>query len=119
MNPRPHVRLPLQIGTSSVWSLARASASLFAGPTLSLLMVAAMVNGRVPVWLGVGLAFGGLLLLPFALAHLRYAVRDRPSDVLLSADGLRVEGGRYHGLVIGWTEVDREACVLTATQETR
>jgi hypothetical protein len=110
------VRLPLQIGTSSLWSLARGAGTLLPG--------LAIVVGGFPVLLGawtVALAMfvlGGLLVW-FAVMHLRLAARSRPSDVLLDGVGLRIDGGVHDGRAIRWFEVEPRACAVETTQEKR
>jgi DNA-directed RNA polymerase subunit RPC12/RpoP len=119
MNPGQPIRLPLQIGTSSIWSLARAAASLLSGPALATLAMVAFLQGRLSFWLAAPLTAAGVLLFFFALAHIDRAVRDRPSDVVLSAEGLLIEGGRYGGFTVPWSEIDRGRCVLTTDNERR
>jgi hypothetical protein len=97
-------RLPLQIGTTSAWSAGRAAASLF--PGFALVGVAISLLGHMSdfrVVLAI-LAIGVLLVL-YAVGHMRSAVRTRASDVLLFSDGLAVDGGRLHGEKIPWAEL--------------
>lgn len=111
------VRLPLQIGTSSLWSLARGSATLVPGLGLTLGAVPVfMVGGLLP---SAGIGFMGGLLVYFAGMHLRLATRARPSDVVLHSGGLRIEGGVHHGRDIAWTEIDPDRTTLTTETETR
>lgn len=122
MNTARGIRLPLQIGTSSLWSLARSSASLLPGLGLVPLGVTVAIEtglSRLGISLGVALGMAGVLLAIFAWAHIRYAWCDRPSDVVLSSEGLRVEGGRYHGLSMPWSLVDRSGTCIVADQEDR
>ena len=110
MNPGQPIRLPLQIGTSSIWSLARASASLLSGPVLSALAVVACLQDRLPFLAG-RCSHRGRQSSCSSLPSLTSVARcetDRATSSL-SADGLRVEGGRYDGLTVPWTEIDRDA----------
>jgi hypothetical protein len=97
-------RLPLQIGTTSAWSAGRAAAALFPGFALvgSAVSLAAHLNDY-RLTLAVGAV--GVLLVLYAISHMRGAVRTRASDVLLFADGLAVDGGRLHGEKISWSEL--------------
>jgi hypothetical protein len=122
MNATKAVRLPLQIGTSSLWSLTRSSAALLPGLALIPLGIAAAIatKGRYAgIALALAIATCGVLLVVFAWAHIRYAWQDRPSDVILSPEGLRVEGGRFHGLVVPWSLIDRTRTSIRADEEER
>lgn len=110
------VRLPLQVGTSSLWSLARSSASL--APGLVLLGAGLSLVGSSPGW-GVGLGLLGGYLLLYGGAHAVRAWRTRASDALLSAERLELEGGRWHGTALGWSELERAACQAETTREAR
>jgi hypothetical protein len=113
------IRLPLQIGTSSIWSLARGSAALLGGPALTALAVENVIQTRSMIWLSLGAGIAGILFFFFGWSHLKYALMDRPSDVVLSGQGLRVEGGRHHGLAVAWPEIDRSLCTLLTEKERR
>ncbi len=119
MPPEEQTRLPLQIGTSSLWSAARAAASLVSGPALVVVAVAAFFDDRVSFAIGAGLVVAGVLLFLFGVTHVQQAVRSRASDVVLRRDGVRIEGGRFHGLTLAWSEIDRTACELAETKERR
>jgi hypothetical protein len=110
------VRLPLQIGTSSLWSLARGSATLLPG----LAIVVGGLFVLVEVWTVACaiLVLGGLLVW-FAGMHLYLAARARPSDVLLDGRGLRIDGGVHHGRAIPWAHVDPARCALETQQVKR
>jgi hypothetical protein len=97
-------RLPLQIGTTATWSAGRAAAVLFPG----LALVGAAVSLVVSIHDGRGaiiLLLPGVLLVVYAFGHVIGAVRNRASDVTLTAHGLFVEGGRLHGSSMPWTEL--------------
>jgi hypothetical protein len=98
--------LPLQIGTTSAWSAGRAAASLFPGFALvgaGISLIAHM--GGVDFRLVLAIMAVGVLLVLYAVGHMRSAVQTRASDVLLFPDGLAVDGGRLHGHKIPWAEL--------------
>ena len=99
-------RLPLQIGTTSAWSAGRAAASLFPGFALvgaAISLIAHM--GGVDFRVVLAIMAVGVLLVLYAVGHMRSAVQTRASDVLLFSDGLAVDGGRLHGHKIPWAEL--------------
>ena len=96
-------RLPLQIGTTSTWSAGRAAAALF--PGFALLGVAVMAASHIgDARVVVALAAVGVMLILYAIGHVRGAIRTRASDVLLLADGLLVDGGHLHAQRMPWAE---------------
>ncbi len=111
------IRLPLQVGTTSLWSLARASSTF--------------VPGAVGVVAGVGYFLAGtggwaLITVPlgayfvvYAAAHAVRSWRTRPSDALLDAAGMTLEGGAQHGLHLQWSEIDPQQTHAETTKETR
>lgn len=112
------VRLPLQVGTSSLRSFAFAAASLLpsfliGGWFVGVALLDHSENGGtallMPIveWMVVG---GGILF--FALRHLYLGLRERPSDILLSDTDLHVKGGRRHGLVLEWNQLEQRASSL-------
>jgi hypothetical protein len=112
----PSVRLPLQIGTSSLWSVTRGAVTLVPGIAL---VIAAVPLITVSVHATAFTGVVGALLVYFAVMHLRIAARSRPSDVLLAPDGLRVEGGVHHGRAIAWPAIDPDHTTLTVEKERR
>ena len=117
--PRPThaVRLPLQIGTSSLWSLARGAGTLL--PGLALVVGAIPLLGVAGVHVAAVAAVVGALLVYFAGMHLFIAARARPSDVILGGDGLHIEGGVHHGRALVWAQIDPERTTLTVEKERR
>ena len=115
--PTHPVRLPLQIGTSSLWSLARGAGTLLPG--------LALVIGAIPLLAVAGIhvaavaAVVGTLLVYFAGMHLFIAARARPSDVILGGDGLHIEGGVHHGRTLLWAQIDPDRTTLTVEKERR
>jgi hypothetical protein len=104
---RHAVRLPLQIGSSSLFNLA-----LGAGLLLPGLLA--------PVWwvgLTAAAGFFGYLIgffIPFvlvalAIGALRNARRRRASDLVIERGGVRLEGGSLHGLTFDTKELRAES----------
>ena len=116
----PDVRLPLQIGTSSLWSLARAAATLL--PSLALFPIGLLVmtgGGSSSAKAGIGCMILGALLCGFSIAHLRRVFKNRPSDVVLGEAGLRILGGPHHGVALAWDAIDRHSCIVLELTESR
>jgi len=111
------IRLPLQVGTSALWDVARASVT--SAPALILLFGAGLaVAGRAGNgWYVAGGA--GAVLLVVALSAARRAWRTRPSDVLFDADGFRLEGGLHHGLRLAWSEIASDHTRVETVREAR
>ncbi|MBI4953077.1 MAG: hypothetical protein HY908_13670, partial [Myxococcales bacterium] len=99
------VRLPVQVGTSSLGSLARAAAVL--GPGATLAVAGGLRLAHAPGVAAAGLAALGALLVVYAVAEARRAWRTRASDALLG-DDLAFEGGAHAGLRLAWSEIDGE-----------
>jgi hypothetical protein len=115
------IRLPLQIGTSALWSLARTSAGF---PGLVLLglgiwLMIKLIGEKSGLLLGFVVAAAGGALVFYAVVHARLAMKERPSDVLLDARGLRIEGGPRHGLSLQWTEIEPGRCQIRNEVEER
>lgn len=103
--PATRVRLPLQVGTSSLGHAAAAA---------SLVVPGAWLAGSLAFCLRAQIAPGALWLLGpvgaylavFGLLEIRHAWRARASDLLLDVDGLAIEGGVHDGLRLRWSELD-------------
>lgn len=105
------LRLPLQIGTSSLLSLARGS--LFAVPGIILFSVAVVII----IWLGdlgdasgyifLVLATPGMVTCGFAWKHLKRARAERPSDLLVTRDGFSIDGGPLHRRRVRWVDITK------------
>jgi TPR repeat protein len=110
------IRLPLQVGTSALWSLARVSAGVV--PGLVLLATGLRLLGSST---GLGLLLGafGAFLLAWGAAHLVRAWRTRASDAVLSSAGLELDGGPSHGLRVAWAEIDPGSGGLETVGEKR
>src|SRR5262245_1343283 len=101
------LRLPLQVGTSSLAGFSRAAASFVPG---FLLIFSIALPALLAPWddaaeiyphliIPYGFAiFGGIALLLYSRKHLALAFRERPSDVIFGTDALRIEGGPKNGL---------------------
>lgn len=110
------VRLPLQIGTSSLWSLARSVGMFF--PSLVVLTAAGLsLAGYGGGWVTLGIV--GALMLVYSIVQASRAWRTRPSDAVLDESGLRLEGGAHAGLQIGWKEIDGAKTRAETTREAR
>lgn len=104
-------RLPLQVGSSSLAGFARASATIIPGLLLLAWPAVPLLFTSWDVALGVlgGLSSIYFVTAPVALGMLAYAgkhillaLRERPSDIVLGASGLRVEGGPLRGVSYAW-----------------
>lgn len=63
---------------------------------------------------GIGVFIMGapLLFVFFAIGQLLTVLRARPSDIVLDAAGVRVEGGRHGGIAVPWSQLQGDACRL-------
>src|SRR6185312_13161404 len=108
------LRLPLQVGTSSLLGFAHAAAAFVPGflliGSIALPLLFAPLDDALAVvpHLIVPYIFAftfGLGLIAYARKHIRLAFRERPSDVVLGPSGMRVEGGPQNGLDWQWNEI--------------
>ena len=103
------LRLPAQIGTSALLSLARGS--LFAVPGIILFTVAVVIILWLPdlgdasgyIFLVIGAP--GFVTCGFAFKHLKRALAERPSDLLVARDGFTIDGGPHHRTKITWDDL--------------
>ncbi len=111
------MRLPLQLGSSALNSLWRASAAfvpaiiLFGVGAVTYSQISDVDIGGVLVFICVALPFTASL---FALKSLRRAMRLRPSDLALDAEGFTIFGGPHDGEQVLWVDVktgEVERCV--------
>ena len=114
LNP---VRLPLQVGTTSLWSLARAAVSIVPAVVLLIGLVLALLEETGGVALFAGVAGGYFLV--YGVAHALRAWRCRASDALLDDRGIGFEGGAQHGLTIEWGAIDPERTRAETVKEKR
>jgi len=113
------IRLPLQIGTTSLWGMTRAALLLVPGV---LLLPFGVIGGVGVLWAGdggdVALVLAALLvgtpvmLIWIAVLQLGGMLRARPSDAVIDADGVRVEGGRHGGVQLAWAQLEPSSCTL-------
>ena len=109
------IRIPLQLGTSALHSLARASAFFVPGIILTgvaaaiLLLVADVLGdlGDLGGYIGALIATPGLALLTFAWKHARRARDARPSDLVIDAHGFTVSSGPHDGRHVAWSDIAR------------
>ncbi len=124
---KPLARLPLQIGTTSTWSAARAAIAIFPGFALILsgALTAALSSAGEDDALSLTLTFWpatvvlGPMLVVYGFIHLHGALKNRASDVLLHAEGLVVDGGRLHGTSMAWQELTHPFARVEETEATR
>lgn len=88
------------MGTTSLWAVARAAATLAPGLVLAGVGTA---EGDFGV-LGVGVIMAG-----YGVAQIPRAWRTRASDAVLTEERLSIEGGPLDGLTLAWSELDPEA----------
>jgi hypothetical protein len=105
VSERALVRLPLQVGTTATWAVARAAIALAPGLALLALGLWSLLRLDGGAELSLALALAGGILVAYAGFYLRLAMRTRASDLLVFRDRLRVEGGRMHGTEITWAEL--------------
>jgi hypothetical protein len=109
--------LPLEIGISCVTDFAIATMAIPFG--LAILLADALLvywaqdvndlNGYIAV--------GGVVVLGFGVRKFARAWRARPTDIVLGADGLRIDGGQRHGLELQWKEVGTPQVVDITTKD--
>ncbi len=109
------LRLPLQVGTSSLAGFAHAAATFVPGCLLigsialpALLAPwddAAEIYPHLIVPYGFAI-FAGIALILYARKHVGLAFRERPSDVVFGKDGLRIEGGPKNGTQIAFVDIE-------------
>jgi hypothetical protein len=110
---KPAIRLPVQVGTTCLRNATWAAATLVPGLMLLSVAVEMGLGQRDTSSMVVGVVFG-LLLFGWGLLCVSWAWQTRPSDVELSQDGLRIDGGPHHGLRLAWSEIDVPRCKLEA-----
>ena len=115
MGKERELRLPLQVGTSSLAGFARASAAFVPG---CLLIVSIVLPAMLAPWDEaaevyphlivpyVFAIFAGIALIAYARKHVWLAFRERPCDILFGPDGFRIEGGRLNGFGTSFAEIE-------------
>jgi len=107
------LRLPLQVGTSALLSLARGSALAVPGIILLTIAIAIILwlpdLGDLSGYLFAIIATPGAAISLFAYKHLKRAHRERPSDLLVTPEAFSINGGPYHGLRVTWPDLIRVA----------
>lgn len=102
---RGELRMPLQIGQSSLIEVAIVASLAFNTFALAL----AHVPGND--WVGVAVAAAiGVLTVVIATVSWRSVFGARASDLVLGPRGFRVEGGPRHGLALAWADLDPGRC---------
>jgi len=109
------LRLPLQVGTSSLLGFAHASAAFLPGFFLiGSIAIPAMVapwDDALAVYphliMPYVFAFSfGLGMIAYSRKHFRLAFSERPSDILLGPNGFRIEGGPRNGFQARWADIE-------------
>jgi hypothetical protein len=124
---KPLARLPLQIGTTSTWSAARAAIAIFPGLACMLIGVLTALlsdsKGDDAISLTIALwpltVVLGPMMLVYGVIHFYGALKNRASDVLLHPEGLVIDGGRLHGTSIGWQELYAPFATVEEAEATR
>ena len=119
------MRLPLQVGTACVYSLARGAVACvpIGGTLAAVIRRAYLASQGQPIAIDYFdlalLLLLGVPLARYAWIHLRLAWRKRPSDLHISAEGLRFDGGPLDGQLIPFREIDAQGAVVTEETEKR
>jgi DNA-directed RNA polymerase subunit RPC12/RpoP len=104
-------RLPLQTGTTALWSIARGAVGLLVGPAL-VAGLATTSRDDLALWMYLA-AVIGVAAFSYGAWSIVLAIAARPSDITIAADGLRIDGGPLDGSFFEWVEVDAQASKLT------
>lgn len=114
---RASVRLPLQVGTTSSWSLLRAALALVPGVMVLVWGLRLFRGGEAAP--GVAALLLGGFLVPYALQQLVRAWKTRPGDAVLDGQGVRFEGGAMNGVALAWDDLDGRQLSLEDGKELR
>jgi uncharacterized Zn finger protein (UPF0148 family) len=108
------LRLPLQVGTSSLEGVARSAAALAPGllfvgsflvPALLSPWDEALETYEQTWWLILILILIGIAVVSYGWKHMLLAFRERPSDIVLASDGLRIAGGPNRWFFCAWKDI--------------
>jgi LSD1 subclass zinc finger protein len=105
------------VGISCVTDFAIATMTIPAG--LAIMAAAALIA----IWAqdvneAIGyIAIGGFVVMAFGARKFARAWRARPTDIVLEADGLRIDGGQRHGMAFAWNEVGPAKVVDITTND--
>ena len=114
---RASVRLPLQVGSTSSWSLLRAGLTLVPGAVL-LVMGLRLFRGSEAAASALTVLLGAFLVL-YALQQVVRAWQARPGDAVVDEQGVRFEGGHMHGVALDWAAIDPEQTYAEDAKELR
>jgi hypothetical protein len=106
------VRLPLEIGATAAWNLARGTMAL--PPALlffPLFLFIPELGWLTPFVITIGAALAMVFMYQGA-SDLRAAQDSWPSDVVLDSDGLRIEGGDRFPSSASWADIVPGGCRL-------
>lgn len=102
---RPMARLPLQVGTTATWAVARAAITFVPGLALLGVGVSWFLEGGSSGELEGAIAICGGLFITSSVLSLRLALKTRASDLQVFSDWLRLEGGPQHATQVPWKEL--------------
>jgi hypothetical protein len=103
--------MPLQTGASALRHLLWGAMTFVPGYVLMLFIPVGFLLSPVLWGFWVCAAALGVMFLSVGLGRLGRAFRDRPSDLLLDAEGVRLEGGPHqvsYGSTVPWSVLARE-----------
>lgn len=109
--------IPLRSGVRCLLHLGQVGLTLLPALALLLLAFVRTVQGDSATALNSGLL--GLILLWPGVRSFAQAWKHRPVDILLGAEGLRVEGGLLHGQTLLWKELVQDGFCLQIIDEER
>lgn len=113
-------RLPLQTGTSALRHLLAGSLTFVPGYLLVLSIAATAFVWPEILGPGAYVGVAAIALIGFGTRSLRHAIRDRPTDLLVSAAGARVEGGPhafYYGMTTSWNDLAQDKWHVRAAKD--
>lgn len=103
------LRVPLQVGTSSLSSLVFTAAyfapgSILLGVPLSVIIWAGITDGGDAIGY---ILMPGLIVCGLAWKYLLRSFRQRPSDLVFDPTGFTIEGGPLDRTHVGWEQITR------------
>lgn len=101
----------MQTGASALRNLVLGTMTFVPGYVVLLVVAVAFIEapGFYEMW--VMSAVGGAVLLAYGMRGLSLAYRDRPTDLVISTQGARLDGGPYqisYGNVVPWAELTND-----------
>ena len=98
----------MQTGASALRNLVLGTMTFVPGYVVLLVVVVGFIEwvGYAQMWAMAGV--GGFVLLAYGMQGLSLAYRDRPTDLVISTEGARLDGGPHqitYGNVVPWAEL--------------